>query len=116
MKEIKIPFDEKTIESFKDLRMVCITHIEKYGEPGDFFGVAGMWYVFVSVTKQKLHTVPYRYYRENGYDSPDDFIFHWIELYGKFDVFGDVWLHYFTRVSDYESCLVGKYVDKYLEK
>lgn len=70
------------------------------GEPGDTFAVYGSVFQIQSINFITLSEVAQRYYREEGYRSPEDFIKDWQSLHGgQYNPVQAVYIHFFKEVS-----------------
>lgn len=101
MSKITIPF----LPEWKDKMLAGIkTHTcrsEAYGQPGDRFQIFGATFELIAVWQTTLADVAMHYYKQEGCDSPEDYIAVWNKIHKRRGyVATDIkWLHKFKLVT-----------------
>ena len=88
--------------------MTCRTR--KYGEPGDMLDTnLGVRIQILEVRRMRLGDVAKRHWREEGCESPEEFVAVWEGIHPRRDFDPDqlVWLHVFRYVGAKPSYIVG---------
>ncbi len=102
MTEIKIPFNDWSLERLQYDNKTATTRNKKYGKPGDVFYVMNtIKFELDEVIQKTLHDVAYYHFREEGARDPHEFIDVWKELHPKkgFVHNQKVYFHTFRRID-----------------
>jgi hypothetical protein len=81
--ERKVPFKEFMKTKLIFGKKTATSRNRKLGEVGDFFIVYGRKYEFIQIKKLVLCQVADFYFKEEGFDTPDEFIAYWKDLHRK---------------------------------
>jgi len=102
-KTVKIPFLDKMVELILAGKKTATTRPRRYGQVGDCFEVQGRAMVLTKVSFMQLDSVANYYYREEGFESPGDFMATWNELHPgmKYDPHRKVYFHTFCSQAEY---------------
>jgi hypothetical protein len=104
-REVKIPFNEWSIEKIKNGHKNCTSRREAKGEPDDWFVLDGETYELTDVHARRLEWVASQLYYEEGAASPEEFIEIWNKIYGRrskkavYDPNKLVIVHHFKKVK-----------------
>ena len=102
---LKIPFLDEFKEKILDGRKTATSRTKIYGKAGQVFTAFDNLFILTHIIKMPIETVAYRFYREEGCDSPRDFMDVWFKIhrrlgYVKMSSEGrEVYLHLFRKVS-----------------
>jgi len=81
-------------------KKTATTRTKRYGIVGDWFYIGSKAYVLTNVEKVTLGYVATQKYRDEGFESPHDFIHVWQQIHPKgFIDEQKVWLHEFGEAS-----------------
>ncbi len=101
MAEINIPFQEQFSEAMLTGRKTVTSRFKRYGNVGDKFSVFGARFWLIRVTRTDLVYVAEEWYREEGFQSTDEFYLAWKKIHPRRNILSSrVWVHEFERVSD----------------
>lgn len=97
---VEIPFRDDMKKASIEGRKCCTSRNSKYGKPGDTFMIDGQLFVIKKISKMKLDWMHHRYYKEEGFDSPEAFRSVWVELHPTkaYDPEQRVWTHWYEKV------------------
>ena len=101
MSKIRIPF----LPEWKDKMLggvkTCTCRSEAYGQPGDRFTIFGATFELVAVWQTTLEDVATNYYRQEGCNSPHEFVGIWNKIHKRrgFIPTDVKWLHKFKRIT-----------------
>lgn len=104
-KTVRIPF----LPIFKDTMLsgikTCTSRTRRYGQPGDKFEAWGEIFEIREIERLLLSTVRDKFYRHEGFTSPDEFVAVWTKLHPikGFDPESAVYLHSFRKELRNES-------------
>ena len=97
--KVRIPFGNHFENAIlKDIK-IYTSRTKKYGNVGDTFEAFGQEFVITSIEKWPLRDIARYFYKEEGLNSPEDFIILWNMLHPRKRWLPDqvVWLHGFER-------------------
>lgn len=80
-KQIRVPFKPVMVSAILEGRKSCTSRTYQLGEVDDYFYIRGKCYVFTSVVKMLLKDVATKYYKQEGVNSPEDFISLWNRIH-----------------------------------
>jgi hypothetical protein len=94
MSKIEIPFNDWSKDKLRRGIKTATTRSKKYGEPGDTFEVRFnleqherfsrvRTYELVSITRKSLANVAERHFKEEGAESPQEFIEVWNDTHPR---------------------------------
>jgi hypothetical protein len=74
---------------------------QKYGDTGDSFEIRGVLFEIIKTSRVTLEFVAKSKYREEGFNSPEEFINIWKKIHYKLGWTPDklVWFHEYKRVN-----------------
>jgi hypothetical protein len=93
------------MSKFKDRMIsgqkVATTRTRKHGNPGDLFPVFGHSFQLTKVDKVYLQDVASTFYRQEGFNSQQEFCLVWKRLHTRkgYQLDQKVWLHQFKKAS-----------------
>lgn len=102
--KINVKFRSKSRHQLELRIKTCTTRPRKLGEVGDHFFVTlstgTKRYELTKVIKVPLSTVYYYYYKQEGYNTKEEFGKMWITLhpFRGLDMKWQVWLHIFEEI------------------
>lgn len=98
---VDIPFRDDMKKASLEGRKCCTSRNSKYGHPGDTFLIDGQLFVIKKISKMKLDWITFRYFKEEGFNSPDEFKAVWTEIHPKAEYDPDhrVWTHWYEMVA-----------------
>ena len=101
--EIKIPFMDEFRQPMILGKKTVTSRNKKYGEPKDTFKNWGIEFRLEWIDYLPLAIVASNYYREEGFNHPDDFVECWGKLHPRKGFIPDhkVYMHKFKRLSRY---------------
>lgn len=101
MTEIKIPFNDWSIERLRDGIKTVTSRNKMYGVAGDTFIVDDMKFELEITVQKTLHDVAYYFFKEEGAIDPHEFMDVWTELHPKkgFVANQKVYFHTFKRID-----------------
>jgi len=101
MTNIKLPFNEWSIERLEKNMKTATTRRKRYGKPGDHFIAAGKKWMLTEVRRIRLGEVAEKYYRQEGAESPEEFIEVWKKIHPRAGWTPEkrVWIHFFEPVN-----------------
>lgn len=99
MRDVFIPFRPELKKAILEGRKTMTARNKKYGNPGDRFTVGSHGFILESVRRITLFRVANDYYKEEGLESPEEFIRTWTEIHPQKGYISDqvVYLHVFRR-------------------
>ena len=105
--EIKIPFNEWSIERLENQLKKATSRYKKYGNVGDIFIINGYRYELELVIKVPLWFVAEDLFKSEGAESSSEFIQVWKSIHKRkgYRAFDMVWYHHFKELSKYEGQL-----------
>ena len=94
---VEIPFNEWSRKRLQAGVKCATTRRFPYGKPGDRFQAVGRWWVLTDVRRIRLEEVAERYYKEEGAESPEEFIEVWKSIHPRAGWTPKrwVWIHFF---------------------
>jgi len=93
---IVIPFRQDMQALILANKKTATTRTKCYGRAGDWFCVGNNSYILTNVEKVILDYVVTQKYKDEGFETPHDFIHVWEEIHPKgFITDQKVWLHEF---------------------
>ncbi len=100
MTAIVLPFLDRFREPLLSGTKTCTSRRVRLAKEGDEFLAFGVWFKVVSVEQAALGYVASILFKEEGVDSPADFIEVWRQLHPSngFKPHQIVWLHRFERI------------------
>jgi hypothetical protein len=108
MTRIEIPFSDEMAMAALEYRKIATTRSEKKGNPGVWFEIKfpepyldepGTFRI-IDVLAVAISEVQLKYYRLEGFDSPEEFEITWRKLHrGHFTRGKEYYIHFFTRVE-----------------
>ena len=104
--KIEIPFMERFREPMLSGKKTWTSRTRKYGEKGDTFTVFDATFEVVNVSQMRLDVVAYLHSKEEGLNSPEDFMATWKMIHPRtgYDPEQVVWVHEFKRVAVEGGC------------
>ncbi len=81
MVDIEIPFSREMAEAALAGRKIATTRSIIYGDPGDIFSIEGVRFMLVEVMPVPMYEVRARFYRLEGFSSPEEFEQTWRDLH-----------------------------------
>lgn len=95
--KIDIPFRDDMKQAVLLGNKTCTSRNKRYGVIGDTFMVGGYVYVLKWISHVRLKTVAENHYRQEGFESPDEFIQVWNQIHPRkgYNPEQAVWLHEF---------------------
>ncbi len=81
-------------------RKTATSRTRKYGKSGDTFHIFGYEFEIYNVHKVKLSDVAASYWRQEGVDSPGDFMEVWLKLHRVWNPNLEVYLHHFRKTRE----------------
>ena len=99
--EIQIPFQEQFKDAMLTGTKTKTSRTKKYGTIGDKFKAFGAEFIIVNQEEEKLQYVADHYYKDEGFERPEQFINIWVELHPRkgWDPNQKVWVHEFMRMD-----------------
>jgi hypothetical protein len=97
---IKIPFNERFVMPIARGQKIYTTRTKQYGNPNDYFYVAKgrkIKCILTGITRVRLGDVMYKYYWQEGFNSPAEFKQFWLTIHRKWQPEKYYWLHSFRR-------------------
>lgn len=94
MVKITLPFTPEMERAAARGDKICTTRLERKGEPGCFFYLDTGVYFLNDVIDLPLKIIAEKFYRLEGFNSPEEFIAFWDGLDG-YPPHADVWMHQF---------------------
>ncbi len=100
MTAIVLPFLDRFREPLLNGTKTCTSRRVRLGKPGDEFLAFGAWFKITKVEQAALGYVASILFKEEGLDSPADFIEIWRQLHPTkgYEAHEIVWLHRFERL------------------
>lgn len=83
MSEIRIPFREDMKRAILENRKTMTSRFMQYGRTGDYFFICGRKFVLVLVEWRSLGEVITRFWQDEGFASPVEFLSVWKEIHPK---------------------------------
>ncbi len=80
-KFIQIPFNTIMKKAILENRKICTSRNKKYGVVGDYFLLGDNMYFLTAVTKCTLEEVATDFYKDEGFESKEEFIALWKKLH-----------------------------------
>lgn len=82
-------------------RKTGTTRNRMLGKPMDRFEAFGEWFEFTAVDRMRLGDVAKLFFRQEGFEAPEDFLDCWVEIHprAKLDLTKAVWFHQFELVE-----------------
>ena len=80
-KHIEIPFQPSMKKEILIGKKKCTSRNKKYGNPTDYFIIENNVYQLTLVLQCTLEEVANEYYKEEGFESPENFIIMWNKLH-----------------------------------
>jgi len=101
MSKISIPFNDWSKDKLRKKMKTCTTRTKLYGKSGDFFKIGLQDYRLEATLRTRLHIVASQFWKEEGADSPDDFIAQWCLIHplNKWEPDKWVWMHFFYEYT-----------------
>ena len=98
---INIPFLRRWKQPMLDGVKTHTCRSEAYGQPGDRFSAFGAVFELVAVWQTTLEDVAANYYRQEGCESPQEYVGVWNEIHPRrrFVPTDTKWLHHFRRLG-----------------
>ena len=98
---IKIPFTDRMTLAVLEGKKTVTSRNKKYGMFGDVFGLFDKKYMLIRIQMITLQEVKAKYWKEEGFKSPDDFEECWNKLHPrkKFVPTQKVFLHFFKEIE-----------------
>lgn len=112
MSKVYIPFNKWSRDRLRSGVKIATSRIKQFGRPRDIFLVDGRKYIIVSVEKISLGLIAAEHYKEEGADSPQEFIDVWIELHPKKRFYPNQIVH-FHRFKLLEEAQVQATLERY---
>lgn len=79
--QVIIPFQSHWLHKMLVGIKTCTTRTKRYGNPGDKFTHFGANFIILSIEKYRLDYVAEFLYRQEGYDSLNEFKNEWLRLH-----------------------------------
>ena len=100
MAEIKIPFNDWSIDRILNQTKKATSRYKKYGDVGDIFNINGFSFELELVIKVPLWFVAEDLHRSEGARTTNDFIGVWNSIHPKkgYQPFDKVWYHHFKEL------------------
>lgn len=104
-KKVFIPFRPDMTKAVLEERKCCTSRTKRYAEPGDWFDLGRHRFKITAVERIELDTVAHILFKEEGVESPQEFIDLWEEIHpGRgFDPLQKVWTHFFEEVGTFDT-------------
>lgn len=100
---IKIPFCERFIMDIAANRKTMTTRSRRCGKMGDiFYPRRSLRCVLLGVGRKPLKEIAKKFYRQEGFKSPDEFKKFWLTIHRKWQPDKKFYLHTFIRDSKWE--------------
>lgn len=102
---LSIPFSVWMQRANGEGRKHCTTRSKKYGAPGDVFddGTGRLWRI-LKIERLPLWAVRRNLYKEEGFDSPEEFESLWKRLHrGNLKLNRDYYVHWYAPYAPVES-------------
>jgi hypothetical protein len=109
--ELNIPFSRPMRLASIRGEKVATSRSKKYGNPGDWFKLPDyvgypVYYRLIDVQTMPLQEIKTKYYRIEGFASPEAFEEFWRNLHrGQFLFSKDYYVHFYGRINDYDIIL-----------
>ncbi len=101
MAEINIPFQEQFREAMLLGRKTMTSRFKRYGHVGDEFLAFDAKFRLIAVARTDLSYVAEEHYREEGFQSTEEFYLAWKKIHPRRNTFdSSVWAHQFERASE----------------
>lgn len=82
-KMVYLPFNTWSVEKIKKGIKTATTRTRPFGETGDYFKVGKKTFVITNVSKLPLSTIAEQHFREEGAESPSEFIQVWCKIHPR---------------------------------
>jgi len=99
MAKKKIPFKKEFNQLMLDGKKTMTSRTKKYGDRGDIFFVEDQIFTILLSFKIRVGDVANKYFKEEGFTSPEEFIKVWKEIHPRkgYDPDQMVWGHHFIK-------------------
>jgi len=99
--KVFIPFKDMFRELMLTGTKTMTSRTRKYGEIGDIFQIFGTTFEIVNVCQKSLDVVAWLHYREEGAESPSEFMKGWATIHPikGYVPTQQVWVHQFRRTK-----------------
>ena len=99
MSEISIPFTPQMKEAVLSGSKTATTRTKQYGKRGDTFRLSNESFTLTAVRRVLLGQVAYKFFLQEGFNSPESFIEYWKKLHPGPDYIyhQKVFLHLFEK-------------------
>ncbi len=107
---IKIPFHDSMKLSILNNQKTCTSRNKKYGIVGDYFILGDNMYFLTAVTRVTLEEVATNFYKDEGFNSKEEFIALWKKLHPLVGYVPTkkVYTHWFKKRSRTENSVPQK--------
>jgi len=102
MSIIHIPFRDDMQERSLSGRKTATSRNQKYGDVGDIFRIRDGEFELIKVSRYTLEFVAKSKYRDEGFNSPEEFINIWKEIHYKLGWTPEklIWFHEYRRMNN----------------
>jgi hypothetical protein len=98
--EVKIPFKSDMKKLVLAGKKTCTSRTRKYGKSGDTFTVNKVTFVITKVRRMPISEVFNKYYKHEGFSTPDECKNYFIKLGLACDDDNEIlWVHFFKRID-----------------
>lgn len=106
-KLINLPFHPTMELAVLNGKKICTSRNKRYAHPGDYFLLGNNMYYITAVFKSTLEEVATTYYKDEGFESKEEFIALWKKLHPMVGYIPTkkVWVHWFNRVRPTENSI-----------
>lgn len=100
MTQISIPFLSQFREVMRSGQKTATSRTRRYGKTDDIFHIFGYEFRFSTVHKLKLSDVAATHWRQEGVNSPSEFMEIWLKLHRVWNPNLEVYVHHFKQVRE----------------